>query len=69
MSDSFTSIYVHIIFHIKSTGYTMEETHLPRIFDYIGGAYQSRVRQILHCGWHARSYPYPGINACIDKLI
>ena len=37
MSDSFTSIYVHIIFHIKSTGYTMEETHLPRIFDYIGG--------------------------------
>ena len=41
MSDSFTSINVHIIFHIKSGGVPMEENHLPRIFDYIGGTIRS----------------------------
>lgn len=37
MSNSFSSITVHIIFHTKSTGCMMTEEDLPRIFHYIGG--------------------------------
>ena len=37
MGTSYVKIYVHITFHTKSSGMTMREPDLPRIFAYIGG--------------------------------
>ena len=37
MANSFVQIYIHLIFHVKSTGVTMASADLPRIFTYIGG--------------------------------
>ena len=37
MASSLVKINVHLIFHIKSTGVSMLETDLPRIFQYVGG--------------------------------
>ena len=41
MSHSFSSVYVHLIFHTKVTGSDMAEEHLPRIFQYINGVVQA----------------------------
>ena len=38
MGNSFTNIYVHLIFHTKSKGCMMREEDLSRVFHYIGGA-------------------------------
>lgn len=37
MASSLVKIDIHLIFHVKSTGVTMRENDLPRIFQYIGG--------------------------------
>ena len=37
MGNSLINVSLHIIFHVKSTGCTMQAEHLPRIFRYIGG--------------------------------
>lgn len=37
MASSLVKIDIHIIFHVKSTGITMRNVDLPRIFQYIGG--------------------------------
>ena len=37
MSNSYTSINVHIIFHTKYYGLQMKEEDLPEVFHYIGG--------------------------------
>ena len=37
MGNSLINVSLHIIFHVKSTGCSMQAEHLPRIFRYIGG--------------------------------
>ena len=37
MANTFTSINVHIIFHVKSTGIKISNKDLERTFKYIGG--------------------------------
>ena len=37
MASSLVKIDVHLMFHIKSTGVTMRDEDLPRIFSYIAG--------------------------------
>ncbi|MBR5146236.1 MAG: transposase [Bacteroidales bacterium] len=37
MANTFTSIYVHVIFHVKSTGIKILSKDLERTFAYIGG--------------------------------
>ena len=37
MASTLVKIYVHLVFHVKSTGIPMREEDLPRIFDYMGG--------------------------------
>ncbi len=37
MASSLVKIDIHLIFHIKSTGVTMRDEDLPRIFSYIAG--------------------------------
>ncbi len=37
MANTFVQIYLHVIFHIKSTSVQMNPQDLPRIFAYIGG--------------------------------
>ena len=37
MGNSFTNVYVHLIFHTKSRGCMMREEDLSRVFHYIGG--------------------------------
>ena len=37
MASSLVKIDIHLIFHVKSTGVTMRENDLPRIFQYIVG--------------------------------
>ena len=37
MGNSLINVSLHIIFHVKSTGCTMQAEHLPRILRYIGG--------------------------------
>ena len=41
MGNSFTNIYVHLIFHTKSQGCKIREEDLPRVFHYIGGVIRS----------------------------
>ena len=41
MADSFAQVLVHLTFHAKSGGVTMERDDLPRIFQYIGGIVRS----------------------------
>ena len=38
MANTYTQLYVHIVFHTKSTGVVMRDEDLERIFQYIGGA-------------------------------
>ncbi len=37
MPNSFVRIYVHLIFHVKSTGIGICPEDLPRLYAYIGG--------------------------------
>ena len=37
MANTYTQLYIHIVFHTKSTGVVMREEDLERIFQYIGG--------------------------------
>ena len=41
MAHTYTNINLHIIFHTKSTGCTIREEHLPRMFQYIRGVIQN----------------------------
>ena len=37
MASSLVKIDIHLVFHVKSTGVTMQKNDLPRIFQYMGG--------------------------------
>ena len=37
MASTLVKLYVHIIFHVKTTGITLLEEDLPHIFSYMGG--------------------------------
>lgn len=37
MASTLVKVDIHLMFHVKSTGVTMREADLPRIFQYIGG--------------------------------
>ena len=37
MAHTYSNINLHIIFHTKSSGVTIREEHLPRMFQYIRG--------------------------------
>ena len=50
MSDSYTDISLHIIFHIKSGTPAIKEVHLPRVFDYIGGTIRSLSGHVYMVG-------------------
>ena len=41
MGNSYLKIYLHLIFHVKSTGQLMRVDDLPRIFQYIGAIIKS----------------------------
>lgn len=37
MASTLVKVDIHLMFHVKSTGVTMREGDLPRIFRYLGG--------------------------------
>ena len=37
MANTYTQLYTHIVFHVKSTGIIMRDEDLERVFQYIGG--------------------------------
>ena len=37
MASTLVKINVHLVFHVKSTGITMRENDLERVFSYLGG--------------------------------
>ena len=37
MANTYTQLYPHIVFHVKSTGIIMRDEDLERVFQYIGG--------------------------------
>ena len=37
MRDTYSNIYLHIIFHIKDSNIPIEESDLPEVYRYIGG--------------------------------
>ena len=37
MANTYTQLYTHIVFHMKSTGVLMRDEDLERVFQYIGG--------------------------------
>lgn len=41
MADSFSQVLVHLTFHVKSSGVTIANDDLPRVFQYIGGIVRS----------------------------
>ena len=41
MRDTYSNIYLHIIFHIKNIESPIEESDLPEVFRYIGGVIRS----------------------------
>lgn len=41
MGNSLVKNNLHVVFHVKSRGVTIERDHLPRLFEYIGGIVNS----------------------------
>jgi len=41
MANTYTKLNIHIVFHVKSTGITIREEDLGRVFAYIGGIIQN----------------------------
>ena len=37
MANTYTQLYTHIVFHVKSIGIIMRDEDLERVFQYIGG--------------------------------
>ena len=56
MGNSFINVNVHLVFHVKSTGCTMREEDLPRVFHYIGGVIGS-----------LSAHPYM-VGGCVDHV-
>ena len=56
MGNSFINVNVHLVFHVKSTGCTMRDEDLPRVFHYIGGVIGSLS---------AHSYM---VGGCVDHV-
>ncbi len=42
MKDTYSNIYLHIIFHIKNTNELIAESDLPEVFRYIGGVVRAQ---------------------------
>ena len=41
MRDTYSNIYLHIIFHVKNIAFPIKEDDLPEVFRYIGGVIRS----------------------------
>ena len=50
MGNSFTNVYVHLIFHTKSQGCMMREEDLSRVFRYIGGVIRNMSGRAIIVG-------------------
>ena len=50
MAQSLCKIYLHIIFHIKTTSPLVEDEHLPRLHQYIGALVNTTGCQALCVG-------------------
>ncbi len=37
MANTYTKLNIHIVFHVKSTGVSIQKEDLPQVFQYIGG--------------------------------
>ena len=50
MAQSLCKIYLHIIFHVKTTSPQIAEDHLERVFGYIGQLINTTGCQVLRVG-------------------
>ena len=50
MSQSLCKVYLHIIFHVKSTSTTVDDEHLERMHSYIGGLVNTTGCQVICVG-------------------
>jgi REP element-mobilizing transposase RayT len=50
MPQSLSKIYLHIIFHIKTTSPSIEEEHLSRLHQYIGKLVNTSGSQVISIG-------------------
>ena len=50
MPQSLCKIYLHVIFHIKTTSPTIQEEHLERLHSYIGQLVNSTGCQVIRTG-------------------
>ena len=50
MSQSLCKIYLHIIFHVKTTSPTIDETHWTRVHSYIGQLVNTTGCQVIRVG-------------------
>ena len=50
MSQSLSQIYLHIIFHVKSTSPKIREDHLERVHSYIGQLVNATGNKVLRVG-------------------
>ena len=50
MSQSLCKVYLHIVFHVKTTSPTVEEKHLNRLHNYIGGLVNTTGCQVICVG-------------------
>ena len=50
MSQSLCKVYLHIIFHVKSTSPTVDDEHLERMHSHIGGLVNTTGCQVICVG-------------------
>lgn len=50
MPQSLSKIYLHIVFHIKTTGPQIDEAHLERVHSYIGQLVNSTGCSVIRVG-------------------
>ena len=50
MPQSLSKIYLHLIFHVKSTSPVIREEDLTRVHEYIGGLINSQQSQVIKVG-------------------
>ena len=72
MAHTYTNINLHIIFHIKSSGCTILEEHLPRVFQYIRGIIQNMSGCAIMVGGrpdHIHILLSLPVTLCVSELI
>ena len=58
MAQSLSKIYIHLIFHIKTTSSPIRESDLDRIHSYIGQLINATGCKSNTGRWNMRSYTY-----------